>query len=187
MAKSKPPAPEKPKTIVIVSSKRTRKDIRAEYTQGEADFKLRENDNPLASYGQSLDALSAVAVVICHFPKEYATGLRVQGFKIGSKGGARTVVLHCAKDVDDSNKVFKFTTPERLLEAPTEEGSYSPPLSAKHTALIDEAIEETRRYVVGDRAQGTIQFEDDDEGNDTEGEGDGPALFPPLTEPAGKK
>ncbi len=183
MAKSKPAAPEKPKTIVIVSSKRTRKDIRAEYTQGEADFKLRENDNPLPSFGQAFDNLGPIVSSVCHFPKDYhETGLRVVAFKIGSKGGARTVVLHCAKDLDDSTKVFKFSTPERPLENATEEGAYGVPLSAKHAALVFEVIEEVRRYIVNDRAQGTIQFEEEPEDGDKDDDND-TAPFPDLTQP----
>lgn len=97
-----------------------------------------------------------------------------------------TIVLSAQKDLDDSNKQFEFSTPERLMEKPTEEGSYSPPLTEAKKAIIWEAIEEARKYVIGERAQGQLTLEDDDGGDDGEKDNGETAPFPDLTEPAKK-
>jgi hypothetical protein len=178
---AKAPKPEKPKPIEIVSVKRTRKTIEIAWRQGDADFDLSERDNPLASFIKSLDALAPLVPVICHFPAQYAaTGLRVVGFKMGEKGGAETVALSCRKDIDDVNKEFSFKTPERLLSHPTQEGKYTPALDDKAAGLVFEAIEEAKRYVRGERAQGQIAFKDDDD--DRSDDDPKQITFPPLTE-----
>ena len=160
---------EKPKEIEIVSVKRTRHSIVIHWRQGNGDFKLDERDNPLPSFGVAIDALGSIVSSICHFPQSYTAGLRVAGFDLGSKGGASTIVIRAKKDLDDSSKEFGFITPERFLEQPTEEGSYSPPLGVEAAALIAECIAEAKAYVKGDRAQGQIELP---EGEDGKGEDD---------------
>jgi hypothetical protein len=171
-----PAKPEKPKEIQITSVKRTRASIVIHYEQGDGKFCIDEPDNPLPTFYKAMDALAPLVPRICHFPKSYADeGLRVTEFVIGSKGGATTVVLRVKKDLDDSSKEFTFITPERLLEQPTEEGAYSPPLGGEANALVAECIAEAKAYVKGDRAQGQIAFEEGDEDED-EDKGAGDAL-----------
>jgi hypothetical protein len=168
--KSSEPKPEKPKEIEIVSVKRTRRSIVIHWRQGDGDFKLDERDNPLPSFGLAIDALTPLVATICHFPKSYSDdGLRVSGFDLGSKGGATSIVIRAKKDLNDSSKEFGFVTPERLLEQPSEEGAYSPPLGVEAAALVAECIAEAKAYVKGDRAQGQIELP---EGDDGKGEDD---------------
>lgn len=176
--KSKEAKPEKPKEIEIVSVKRTRRSIVIHWRQGDGDFKLDERDNPLPSFGVAIDALAKLVPTICHFSKTYAyEGLRVVGFDLGSKGGATTVVLRVRKDLDDASKEFAFVTPERLLEQPTEEGAYTPPLGTEANALVAECIAEAKLYVKGDRAQGQIAFEGDEDDSDGEDQDEGALKF----------
>jgi hypothetical protein len=161
---------EKPKEIEIVSVKRTRHSIVIHWRQGNGDFKLDERDNPLPSFGVAIDALGSIVSSICHFPQSYTAGLRVAGFDLGSKGGASTIVIRAKKDLDDSSKEFGFITPERFLEQPTEEGSYSPPLGVEAAALIAECIAEAKAYVKGDRAQGQIELPKGDKDENADGD-----------------
>jgi hypothetical protein len=165
-----PAKPEKPKEIEIVSVKRTRHSIVIHWRQGNGDFKLDERDNPLPSFGVAIDALGSIVSTICHFPQSYIAGLRVSGFDLGSKGGASTIVIRAKKDLDDSSKEFGFITPERFLEQPTEEGSYSPPLGVEAAALIAECIAEAKAYVKGDRAQGQIELPEGDKDENADGD-----------------
>jgi hypothetical protein len=171
-----PAKPEKPREIEIASVKRTRKSIVIEWRQGDGNYRIDERDNPLPTFGAAMDALTPLVSTICHFPKSYAeNGLRVTGFDLGTKGGAVTVALRVRKDLDDASKEFAFVTPERLLEQPTEEGSYTPPLGIEASALVAEAIAEAKKYVKGDRAQGQIEFDDG-----ADGKGDDDDDTPPL-------
>ena len=176
--KSSEPKPEKPKEIEIVSVKRTRRAIVIHWRQGNGKFDLDETDNPLPSFNVAIDALAPLVSTICHFPQSYSeNGLRVSGFDLGTKSGATAIVIRAKKDLDDSSKEFGFVTPERLLEQPSEEGSYSPPLGVEAAALIAECIAEAKAYVKGDRAQGQIEFPEGDEDDDADGDEDDTAAL----------
>lgn len=169
MAKNGPQV-EKPRPIEIVSVKRTRKTIAIKWRQGDATFDLNERDNPLPSFYEALDALPPIVATVCHFPPTYADeGLRVIGVVIGEKGETPTASFIVRKDIDDAAKEFAFKTPERLLAHPTNPGKYTPPLSNKDADLVYAVVEEAKRYVMGERAQGQIAFEDEGEE-----QGDGP-------------
>jgi hypothetical protein len=167
-----------PLTIEIVEVKRTRKRIEISWTQGKSKFDLAETDNPLPSFLTALDALAPLVATICHLPPEYAKeGLRVTGVAIGEHSGARTVALTARKDLDDASKEFVFRTPSRMLAIPASEGSYTPPLSNADVALVDDAIEQAKLYVRGERAQGEIVFETDED-DDYEPDQDDLPLLP---------
>lgn len=187
MAKSGPKK-ELPKPIVIVSVKRTRKTIAIAWTQGDATFDIEERDNPLPAFVKAMDALTPIVGTICHLPKAWTdTGVVVKGFKMGEQDGTPTVSLTARKDIDDAAKEFAFKTPERLLAHPTQPGKYTPPLSAEEAELVQEAIEEAKRYVKGERAQGQIEFEDEDENGPIDEEEDETAPLPLLPADAQKR
>ena len=190
--KNKQPAAEKPKAIEIITVKRTRKTIYIKWRQGDGVFDLNERDNPLPDFLTAMDALAPIAGTICHLPRTYETGLRVVGFTIGEQSGAQTVFLIARKDIDDAAKEFAFTTPARLLAHPAEPGKYTPPLDEADASAVVEAIEQAKLYVRGERAQGQIAFEDDQEGEedtDTQEGDDLPfsAATPPPPEDKPKK
>ena len=162
-SKVTPPAAPVARPIVITSVKRTRKTIEIAWTQGDASFDLSERDNPLPAFTEALTNLAPVVGEICHFQKAYCeAGLRCVGLTMSEQGGADVVSLHARKDIDDAAKEFAFKTPGRLLSHPTTEGRYTPPLSAADAALVHEAVEQAKAYVRGERAQGQIEFEDED-------------------------
>jgi len=173
MAKSKPAKPEKPKIVSPTRVKLSRRYVEIKYDQGAGSFAMKESDNPLPSFPEAMQALAPLVSLICHFPEKYSQeGLRVTGIDVGSKGGARSIVIHAKKHLDDSSKQFEISTPERLLEHPTEEGSFSPPLTDKEAALVWEVIEEACKYVRGQRAQGTIDFDDGSGTSEDDADGD---------------
>lgn len=162
--------------IQIGKVKRTRKRIEIDWGQGDAAFVLRERDNPLPSFNVSFDALSPVVAAICHFPEDYClTNLRIVGIVMGEMSGTKTVSIIARKTLDDAAKEFAFTTPARLLANPTEPGTYTPPLSPEHAELVAEAEEQAKLYIRGERAQGQMSLEDED---DPDGEGDETATDP---------
>lgn len=167
------PIIEKPKAIEITSVKLGRKTISIAWTQGDASFDLCERDNPLPQFYPAFAALAPVVGVVCHFPKKYAEeGLRVIALTLGEKGGVGTITLRAKKDIDDAQNEFGFSTPTRLLAHPIQEGKYTPPLAKEDAALVDEAIEQAKAYVRGERAQGQIAFEGDDDDADDPDEGE---------------
>lgn len=171
MAKSGP-TKEKPKAITIHVVKRTRRFIFIAYDKGDEVLTVRSNENPLPAFIQALEALGPLVGIICHLPKEYtAVNLRVQAVTLDTQGGARTVSITAQKSLDDAGKALKLVTPPRLLEHPTEEGSYTPPLEKDALGLVEELIEQAKEYVKGNRAQGTIPLDDEDDGEEDGDEG----------------
>lgn len=175
MAKKDKSASKNSTSIEIVHVKLTRKTVFIKWTQGENERTLNERDEPLPSFRRAFEALPELVGTICHLPASWSdTGLRVTELHVGMKGGVNTGSLTARKDLDDASKEFAFTTPERLLEMPTEEGAYSPPLSKDGAGLILDAINEAKLYVRGDRSQTQIQFDDgkdDEDGDEDDGEG----------------
>lgn len=172
MAKKNKPKSEKSGAVEIVFVKVTRKRICIKWRVGENERSLGERDEPLPSFRRAFEALTPIVGTICHFPAKYSeTGLRVTELHIGSKGGVETAALTARKDLDDASKEFSFTTPERLMENPTEEGAYSPPLNKEDAGLIADAVREAKKYISGQRSQSEIVWEkaDDDDGDDDAG------------------
>lgn len=160
----------KAKSIDILEVHRTRRTINIHWQQGDGRFDLDEPDNPLPAFTKAFDALTSLVTTVLHVPEEWAVNLRVTGVKMSKQGGADQVSLVFRKSLDDASKEFSAVTPPRLLAHPTEPGSYTPPLTEAQAALVWEAIEQAKAYVKGDRAQGVITFEGDEEGGE-EGEG----------------
>lgn len=164
------PQKEKPKTITIHKVKRTRRFIFIAYDKGDEVLTLRSNDNPLTAFLNALDELSPLVAQVCHFPPDYCEiDLRVMEVQLGTQGGSRTVSVIAQKSLDDASKAFKIVTPPRLLEHPTQEGSYTPPLTQADKELVEEIIVQAKAYLAGDRAQGQLPLEGDE---DDDGEGD---------------
>lgn len=174
--------------IEIVHVKVGKRKIFIKWTVDKKTRTIEEDDEPLPSFRAAFTALSELVGTICHFPAKYCdvSGLRVTEMHVGTKGGVQTGALTARKDLDDASKEFAFTTPERLLEMPTEEGAYSPPLKKEDAGLILDAINEAKLYVCGDRSQTQIQFDDED--GDEAGGGDKKQgeLIPIGDEAAGK-
>lgn len=167
-----PKAPKQPpqQKIEIVSARRTRKTIEIAYTQGDSDVVITERDNPLPSFNKAFDALAPIVASVAHLPGKYAeTGFRLVGFKLSESHGSRCVSLIGRKDLGDAAKEFVIVTPARMLDKPSEAGAVGDTLSKEHVGLIEDAIDEAKKYVKGERAQGQLAFEDDDESDDGSG------------------
>lgn len=176
MAKSKkaatktPSAPAAPKAtpLTILKVRRTRKHVAISYRNGDEEHNLKSRDKPLPAFDRAIEALGPLVCSLLHLPAGYVEGMRPVGVTITDANGNEQVCIVAAKSLDDANGPFNIATPLRLMDLPEAEGSYSPPLAAAQVGLIDEVVEQAKAYILGDRAQGQIEFEDDKE----DGEGD---------------
>ncbi len=150
----------------ITKCRRTRKDIEIKWREDAAIFDARERENPLPAFHASLDALAEVAITIACLPSQYAQGMRVTGFSLGEESGAENVAISLEKCLGTKGKPWKITLPPRALTLPVDPGSYAPPLAPEHAALVTEAIEQAKAYVRGERAQGLIVFDGDEDEDD---------------------
>ncbi len=176
---AKTPRIEKPKAIEIIEVRRTRRFISIRYRQGDEKHKLTTNENPLPSFSKALDALAPLACAIVEAPEGWSLNLKVSGFKLGAMRDVRTASILVQKGLGLSGKVLNVTTPPALLSTPQTEGAITPPLSTVQASLVGEAEEEAKRYVKGDRAQGTLDLEDDaKDGEKPEADTTAPLPFP---------
>jgi hypothetical protein len=181
---SKKPTTEKPKTLAIIEVRRTRRFIAIHYRKGDEDFKVRSNENPLPAFVQALDALVPIVLAVGELHETWAHNFRIHGFTIGDMRDVKTVSIRGKKGVEMSGEMLDLTTPAALLAVPNTEGATTQPLTAAHVGLVESAIEEAKRYVLGERAQGTLDLDDEAEA-DADGEEAGDRLIdvPPAPKP----
>lgn len=168
-ASDKDPKREKPKAIEILKVWRTKKRIVIRYRKGDDEITEKSRDNPRKAFDDCLDALVPVVLSILHLPKDYDEGMRIMGFAMSEKKGAQGVSVFARKDLSDAAKEFPIETPVRLLEHPTDPGSYTPAIPKDQVDLVREAISAAKEYVRGERAQGQLSLEDEEDED-----GDGP-------------
>lgn len=159
----------------VTKIKVTRSGVHIEYENNGDTYKYDSSDCPLKSFYDSLEAIQPIVLNTLGLPKSYAgkkptagdkepgLPLTVSGITLTTKGESRLVTIQAKKIVSSSPSPFNISTPLRYLDAPTEEGSCSEPLSTKEASLIEDLIQEAKNYIKGERAQGTLPLEQDDE------------------------
>jgi hypothetical protein len=158
----------------ITSIKLTRNNVHIEYTNEGDTYKYDSADKPLPSFYKAMEALPPLVIDTLQLPKSYigkkpkaddsepGYPLTVTGITIHTKGDSRLVCLVATKVIDTPSP-FNITVPNRYMDAPTKEGASSIPYSDKQVALIEEVIEEARKYLKGERAQGTLPLETEEQ------------------------
>ncbi len=140
----------------------TRRHVVIDWETPEGTFGLKLKDNPLPEFRKAVEDLSSLVLEILHLPTDYGAGLIPTGITITDKQDSQLVTIVAKKELTDCNSPFNIATPLRFLDLPKEEGSYSPPLNAKQVALVEAVINEAKRYVKGERAQGQLPLDDMD-------------------------
>jgi len=158
--------PKKPASLVIHKVRMTRRNVIIVYNNGSESLSISSPENPLPQFKTAIAALVPLILQICHLPENYEANLVATGLTITDKG---MVTIQSKKSLDDASGPFNIATPLRLIETPTEEGTYSPPLTDVQNSVIDEVIEQAKQYVLGNRAQGLLFQEDEDENDLPEG------------------
>lgn len=158
-----------------------------EYENEGETHSVTSRDVPLPSFYEAVAALTPLVGEILHLPAEYLEGVQSTGLTIVDKQDVQLVVIVARKDLCDAHSPFNINTPQRFLHHPEEEGSYSPALGEKQVALVDAVIKEAKAYVKGERAQGQLPLETeeddslDDDLNTDEGAENPPLEFTPVT------
>lgn len=148
---------KKTTSLRIIKVRRTRKSIKIHYRNGDEEHEITSRDMPLPSFVAALDSLQPVVLAICGLPAEYAENLVVSGFTLTDKG---MVTFQAKKSLPEASGPFNIATPLRFMDHPEEEGTYTPALDAQSVELIEEAEEQAKAYIKGDRAQGQLPLPD---------------------------
>lgn len=164
----------------------TRKSVVIDYHNEGEEHGITAHDAPLPSFVKAIENLAPVVLALLGLPSDYIHGLSPVGITLTEKLGSWQVSIHATKELSDTSDPFSLATPPRFLAVPTEEGSYSPPLSDAHVDLINEVINEAKAYVGGQRAQGQLPLTKDGEDGPTEPQGGDVLDFGSKPAPAGE-
>ena len=183
---------ETPKHIVIQKVTKTRRFIQITYLHGDEKLTVKSNENPLPSLGHAFDALEPLVCHIMQLEGTYCESLSIIGASFGMLRDARTISIHAKKSLVQSTKLMKLDTPPVLLDQPKTEGVVTPPLDTMQVMLADTLVEEAKKYIRGERAQGILTMDEDEEdgedfSNEAPGQTEPEAGAPePLPFPAGE-
>ncbi len=170
---------EEKKDTVILSVRNTRKSIDIEWTEGLDKCSRSFHDNPLPSFLKAIDGLTEHVVTLCEFPAAYAKGITATGITVREKGDNSLALIVAQKKLKRNGRVLNIPTPMlAMYEDPENKGADH--MTEAEAAAVEKVIKETKKYLAGERAQGTIVFEsptpEKKEGDDKQ------AAFPPMGE-----
>ncbi len=166
---------QKPDSLTIHKVRITRRHVIIKYSNNSAEIEMTENECPLPSFKTAVENLVPLVLQICHLPETYNEGMRASGLTLTAKG---LVTIQASKSFDDASSPLNIATPLRFLDLPEEEGTYSPALTVEQVALVDSVIEEAKQYILGNRAQGTLPLEEDEDPLDPDVTGEDEPLLP---------
>ena len=148
--------------------RRSAKKLSFVFLNGEEEHSASYKDNPLPSFGPSLDALAPLVCELCELPREYIAGLTVSGLTLCESGKVECVTIVAKKEIAGNSRPFNIATPLIPIDQPEEgEGSH---LTIAQAILVETAVEEARKYIRGERSQGQMKLSP--EAEETEVEGD---------------
>lgn len=136
--------------------RRSAKKLSFTYLNGEEEHSASYKDNPLPSFGPSLDALAPLVCELCELPKDYTAGLTVSGLTLCESGKVECVTIIAKKEIAGNSRPFNIATPLIPIDQPEEgEGSH---LTIAQAILVETAVEEARKYIRGERSQGQMKL-----------------------------
>ena len=147
--------------------------VSIEYVSNNETHSLTSRDVPLPSFVEAIAALKPLVLSILHLPASYGAPVKdekegketptltVTGLTMAEKQEVDLVCIVARKTLTDAHSPFNIATPLRFLDHPDAEGSYSPALTDKECGAVYAVIEEAKRYVKGERAQGQLPLGDE--------------------------
>ena len=148
--------------------RRSSKKLTFVFLNGEEEHSASYKDNPLPTFGPSLDALAPLVCELCELPNDYKDGLTVSGLTLCESGKVECVTIVAKKEIAGNSRPFNIATPLIPIDQPEEgEGSH---LTIAQAILVETAVEEARKYIRGERSQGQMKLSP--EAEETEVEGD---------------
>lgn len=152
----------------IRKMRRSAKKLSFTYLNGEEEHSASYKDNPLPSFGPALDALAPLVCELCELPHDYKDGLTVSGLTLAESGKVECVTIVAKKEIAGNSRPFNIATPLIPIDQPEEgEGTH---LTIAQAILVETALEEARKYIRGERAQGQMKLAAEKEEEEAGGE-----------------
>lgn len=178
-------AKKKTEEVIVRSVRYNGRSIKCDWEQGGDPCSRTYHDNPLPAFIKALESLRAHVCSLCELPAKDEEKITVIGISLRPLGDDNQQgVIFAKKKLRKGKRAFKFSTPLLALWEPKEkEDKLKTDSMDEDTAKAMTKVEsETKKYICGDRAQGKLELEGEDD--DEEEKPDNQTEFPPLTEPA---
>ena len=146
--------------------RRSAKKLSFVFLNGEEEHSASYKDNPLPTFGPSLDALAPLVCELCELPRDYIVGLTVSGLTLCESGKVECVTIVAKKEIAGNSRPFNIATPLIPIDQPEEgEGSH---LTIAQAILVETALEEASKYIRGERSQGQMKLSPEAEETEVE-------------------
>jgi hypothetical protein len=174
--------------IIVRSCRYNRKTIRCEWENAGDVYAVTFHDNPLPSFEKALAALAPIAAELFELPAKDAEKLEPTGITLRELGEDNERGLITAKKkLRKGKRVGNIATPlVALWPSKDAETKGSDAMEEHQAKAISKFAAEVKKYILGERAQGKLDFQDEDEGGDDESAPANQAEFPALAEPEKK-
>ncbi len=181
---AKKPETQKSGEILVRSCRYNKRSISCEWMQGADAYAVTFHDNPLPSFEKALAALPAVVCSLCGFPTKDAEKIEATGITIRPLGDDNEQGLVTAKKkIGKGKRVFNISTP-LLAMYPGKDADKkgTDAMEEDEAKPIAKFASEVKKYILGERAQGKLAFEEEKPAP-KKGAGENSEKLPGLTEP----
>lgn len=178
------PPKKKTEEVLVRSVRFNGRSLKCDWEQGDDACSRTFHDNPLPSFIKALEALRSHVCSLCELPAKDEEKITVTGVSLRPLGDDNAQgVIFAKKKLRKGKRSFKFSTPLLALWEPKdkEDKLKSDALDEDTAKAMVKVETETKKYICGERAQGKLALEDDeDEEEDSSEKTD---EFPAMSEP----
>lgn len=167
---------EELKEIVITSVRNGRKSIKIAWTEGADSVSREFHDNPRKSFYKAIEGLVPHVCTLCELPEKDAKKITATGITVTAKGDNNLALIVAQKKIKKAGRVFNISTP-LLPMYPDAENKSADHMEDAESRAIEKVVAEAKKYLLGDREQGQIAFEDEKAPEEPKGEGTAPLPF----------
>jgi hypothetical protein len=160
-AKTKQPTEE----VIVRSVRYNGRTIKCEWDHGGDPCARTFHDNPLPSFLKALAALGEHVCALCELPAKDVEKIEVTGITVRALGDDNQQALITAKKrIRKGKRVFNISTPLLAMWEPKakEEKATTDNMDEATAKAIAKVESETKKYIIGERAQGKLALGDDE-------------------------
>lgn len=132
------------------------------------EIDLTAHEAPLESFDKALQALGVVAAKQLDCDNDWSGKIEVVSLSVSyNERGVRTVTINFVKPMLQGKTLHPLKTPAFQIDDDKESGERRQ-CTENHADRVIAALKEAQRYVAGERGQGVLGFEEEDETSNVE-------------------
>lgn len=147
----------------VVPDKNKPGETKTKEVQSSETITVESPDVPLESFDKALQALGVVAAKQLDCDNDWSGKIEVISLSISyNERGVRTVVINFIKPLLQGATLHPLKTPAFQIDDDKQSGERRQ-CTENHADRVSAAIKEAQRYVLGERGQGVLGFEEEEE------------------------